>query len=344
MHCTGGPGSRRRTASARSATRAEPGLSGTVAPCAAPFAMRHFLRSHWKSIVAIVLLVLLAMVTVNPGAAMPEPPLSMRLRAHVTALAAGATPDLPASATTRRADAAAYIDNVLQMAGYAVQDRGGGDRRNIEAVLANVAPGAKAARTFIVGARYDGTPDAVAGDPGATGSTAAVLELARLLADVRPSRGTEIRFVFFLAPKPGAVVPAGASLDELTRLLANGPGERPGSFIAYVGSLASSRQVRDALSAFQSLADVPARGLATPAYMQGVTLSDHAAWHHPGGGLPALVLTDTSFTRFPYRQADADARGAAADDPPEKVVFAGMARVVSGLARTLAVLAAGQRG
>lgn len=342
MHCTGGPGSRRRTASARSATRAEPGLSGTVAPCAAPFAMRHFLRSHWKSIVAIVLLVLLAMVTVNPGAAMPEPPLSMRLRAHVTALAAGGSPDQSASA--RRADAAAYIDNVLRMAGYAVQDRGGGNRRNIEAVLANVAPGAKAVRTFIVGARYDGTPDAVAGDPGASGSTAAVLELARLLADVRPSRGTEIRFVFFLAPKPGAVVPAGASLDELTRLLANGPGERPGSFIAYAGSLASSRQVRDALSAFQSLADVPARGLATPAYMQGVTLSDRAAWHHPGGGLPALVLTDTSFTRFPYRQADTDANGAAADDPPEKVVFAGMARVVSGLARTLTVLAAGQRG
>ncbi|MBW8896995.1 MAG: hypothetical protein JF619_02530 [Massilia sp.] len=295
-----------------------------------------------QSIVAIVLLVLLAMVTVNPGAAMPAPPLSMRLRAHVTALAAGGPPDQPASA--RRADAAAYIDNVLQMAGYAVQDRGGGDRRNIEAVLANVAPGAKAARTFIVGARYDGTPDAVAGDPGATGSTAAVLELARLLADVRPSRGTEIRFLFFLAPKPGAAVPAGASLDDLTRLLANGPGERPGSFIAYVGSLASSRQVRDALSAFQSLADVPARGLATPAYMQGVTLSDRAAWHHPGGGLPALVLTDTSFTRFPYRQADADANGAAADDPPEKIVFAGMARVVSGLARTLTVLAAGQRG
>jgi hypothetical protein len=171
-----------------------------------------------------------------------------------------------------------------------------------------------------------------------------VLELARLLAEVRPSRGTEIRFVFFLAPKPGAAPPAGTPLDDLTRMLADGPGERPGSFIAYVGSLASSRQVRDALAAFQSLADVPSRGLATPAYMQGVTLSDRAAWHHPGGGLPALVLTDTSFTRFPYRQADADANGAAADDPPEKVVFAGMARVVSGLARTLTVLAAGQRG
>jgi hypothetical protein len=275
--------------------------------------MRNFFRSHWKAIIALILLVLLAMVTVNPGAAMPEPPLAMRLRAHVTTLAAG-TQD------------ATYIDNVLRAAGYTVQDRGGaGHRHSIEAVLANVVPGAKAARTFIVGARLDGAPG---DDPDTVGSAAAVLELARLLASVRPSPGTEIRFVFFLAPKAAA------------------PDERPGSFIAYVGSLASSRQVQDALSAFQSVAAGPAHGLATPAYMQGVTLSDRASRHAPGAGLPALVLTDTSFTRFPYRQAEEVVQNRApdADEPPEQAVFAGMARVVSGLARTLTALAAGQRG
>ncbi|MFS2219108.1 hypothetical protein ACCD08_31845, partial [Telluria sp. Tellsp104] len=95
--------------------------------------MRHFFRAHWKAIVAIVLLVLLATMTVNPGAAMPEPPLAMRLRAHVTALAGG-----PRDAT--------YIGNVLQAAGYAVQDRGGtGHARRIEAVLASVPPGEQAA-------------------------------------------------------------------------------------------------------------------------------------------------------------------------------------------------------
>jgi hypothetical protein len=276
--------------------------------------MRTFLRAHWKSIVAIVLLVLLALVTVNPGAATPEPPLAMRLRAHVTALAGG-----PRDAT--------YIGNVLQAAGYAVQDRGGtGHARRIEAVLASVPPGEQAARTFIVGARDDGADD---GAPG----TAAVLELARLLASVRPSSGTEIRFVFFLAPKAAALPGVDDALPSAGR---------PGSFIAYVGSLASSREVQDALSAFQSVAAGPAHGLATPAYMQGVTLSDRAAWHHPGAGLPALVLTDTSFTRFPFRQAEHAAQDT--DEPPEQVVFAGMARVVSGLARTLTALAAGQRG
>jgi hypothetical protein len=284
--------------------------------------MRHFFRAHWKAIIAIVLLVLLATVTVNPRAAMPEPPLATRLRAHVTALTAGA-----AEASARRADAAAYIDGALHAAGYAVQDRAGaGSRHRVEAVLANVAPGAQAARTFIVGARYDGTPG---DDPGAVDSTAAVLELARLLADVHPSRGTAIRFVFFLGP------------GDPARMLADAPDERPGSFIAYVGSLASSHAVQDALSAFQSVAGVPAHGLATPAYMQGVTLLDRA-WRHPGTGMPALVLTDTSFTRFPYRQAQTPTTDA--DEPPEQVVFAGMARVVRGLARTLTALAAGQRG
>ena len=122
-----------------------------------------------------------------------------------------------------------------------------------------------------------------------------------------------LRFVFFLAPPAApAVDVAGASLDDLARLLGDGMDERPGSFIAYVGSLASSRHVQDALAAFQSIANLPAHGLATPAYMQGVTVSDRAGWGPSGGGMPALVLTDTSFTRFPYRHAADMPTGAAA--------------------------------
>jgi len=317
--------------------------------------MRTFLRAHWKSIVAIVLLVLLAAVVVEPGVAKTQPPLAQRLRAHVTALSPASPDQSPAA---RLARAGAHIGDALRLAGYTVLDRAGGTAgRSIEAVLSNVrggdpaagdpaagdpAAGTKATRTFIVGARVDGGQDAA-------GGAAAVLELARLLASVEPSRGTEIRFVFFLAPPAApAVDVAGASLDDLARLLGDGMDERPGSFIAYVGSLASSRHVQDALAAFQSIANLPAHGLATPAYMQGVTVSDRAGWRPPGGGMPALVLTDTSFTRFPYRQAADMPTGAAAapaaDDPSEQAVFAGMARVVHGLARTLAALAAGQRG
>jgi hypothetical protein len=59
--------------------------------------MRSFLRDHWKAIVAIILLIVLALFTVNPSAAVPEPTLAERLRTHVAAVAWSerdtATPD-----------------------------------------------------------------------------------------------------------------------------------------------------------------------------------------------------------------------------------------------------------
>ena len=51
--------------------------------------MRSFFRDHWKAIIAIILLVVLALFTVNPGGATPVPSLAARLRAHVAAVAPG---------------------------------------------------------------------------------------------------------------------------------------------------------------------------------------------------------------------------------------------------------------
>ena len=59
--------------------------------------------------------------------------------------------------------------------------------RSFEVSRANLAPHAKPARIFIVGARYDPAPPvADAGDQGS--GAAAVLELARLLKDLRRAR------------------------------------------------------------------------------------------------------------------------------------------------------------
>lgn len=284
--------------------------------------MRTFLRDHWKTIVAIILLVLLALVTTNPGAApIPAPSLALRLQAHADALAAQHCPP-----TARLRQAAAYIGGVLEETGYAVQARTEASTRVIEAAVANVAPGARPARTFIVGARYDGAGgmDATTNTAG----TAAVLELARLLAPVRPTRGTEIRFVFLLGPDR-APTPNATELDDSSD---------SDGFIAYAGTPATARRVQDALAAFQSVAHLGMRGLATPAYMQGVTLTNHATG---ADAASTLVVTDTTFTRFPYRHG-ADT-GAAPDGPSGERVYVSIARVVGGLARTLADLAAGQR-
>lgn len=250
--------------------------------------MRTFLRAHWKALVAIVLLVLLALFTGNRGAAVPAPSLAARLSAHAAALAAG--------------NAARHIGNALAAQGYPVRRKGSG----IEASVANVAPGARPARIFIVG---------VNGNSG--DATAAVLELARLLKDLRPSLGTEVKFVFFMGRDRRSATQAG-------------------SFIAFVGGTAAARSVQDALSAFRAVAKAPARGLAAPAYVQGVTLSNHAAWQ--GAGYPAITYTDTAFLRYPYYETDETPANAAQADYEET------ARVVQGLARTITALAAGQQG
>jgi hypothetical protein len=111
-----------------------------------------------------------------------------------------------------------------------------------------------------------------------------------------------------------------------------------GNFIAFVGTLESSRLVQDALSAFQAASSFPAHGLAAPAYVQGVTLSDHSAYKR--FGYPAIMITDTGFMRYPYYKTG----GNAAEDTPDKLDYASVARVVEGLARTITALAAGQRG
>jgi hypothetical protein len=242
---------------------------------------------------------------VNPGAPVPEPSLASRLRTHVSSIAssehATATP-------ARLAEAARYIENVLKTEGYAIrrQEYEAGKQlvRNIEVSVANVAPDTKPARIFIVGAKVSGS------------GTAAVLELARLLKNLHPSQGTELKFVFFV--------------DE------DAPS---GNFIAFVGTLESARPVQDALSAFRAVSDVPARGLAAPAYVQGMTLSDHSSYKR--FGYPAIMITDTGFMRYPYYKMKTKD---SAEDTPDKLDYDSTARVVQGLARTIVALAAGAQG
>jgi hypothetical protein len=347
-----------------------PARTGRAYPVRTPFAprrhaMRSFFRSHWKAIVAIVLLVVLAMLTVNPTSALPAPSLATRLHTHVSAI--GAVEHNTAN-PQQLEEAAAYIEGVLGSEGYRVRrqayDAGGQTVRNIEVSVANVAPGAKPGRIFIIGAHYDSAPGAPGANDNASGASA-VLELARLLKDVRPTAGTEIKFVFFVNEEPpwfrgeemgsmqharalheqGEQVEGALILETIgwysqvrhsQKLPPGLEGRYPdtGNFIAFVGTLESSRLVQDALSAFRNASDFPAHGLAAPAYVQGVTLSDHSSYNRYG--YPAIMITDTAFMRYPYYHT--------AQDTPEKLDYDSMARVVNGLARTITALAAGQRG
>jgi Zn-dependent M28 family amino/carboxypeptidase len=329
--------------------------------------MRNFFHSHWKVVVALILLILVAVLTVSPTStsAAAAPPLDERLRAHVSAIASSEHNTGTPLALER---AAAYIETALTEAGYrpARQEyAAGGQRvRNIEVAVGNLAPGKRPERIFIVGAHYDSAPGAPGANDNGSG-TAAVLELARMLKNVQLSAGTELRFVLFVNEEPpwfmgeqmGSMVHAAemkrqgqpvqaALVLETMGYYTDAPnsqqlppgleGRYPstGNFIAFVGTLESSGLVREALAAFRAHSDFPAEGLAAPAHTTGVTLSDHSSYNKHG--YPALMITDTAFMRYPYYHT--------AEDTPEKLDYEGMARVVSGLARTIVALAGAKQG
>jgi Zn-dependent M28 family amino/carboxypeptidase len=329
--------------------------------------MRNFFHSHWKAIVALVLLILVAVLTVSPNStsAAAAPALAERLRAHVSAIASN---EHNTGTPVQLERAAVYIETALAKAGYTPTRQeymAGGQRvRNIEATVGNVAKGKRPDRIFIVGAHYDSAPGAPGANDNGSG-TAAVLELARLLRTMRPSAGTEVRFVLFVNEEPpwfmgeqmGSMVHAAemkrqgqniaaALVLETMGYYTDAPdsqklppgleGRYPstGNFIAFVGTLESSSLVREALAAFRAASDFPAEGLAAPAHTTGVTLSDHSSYNRQG--YPALMITDTAFMRYPYYHTE--------EDTPEKLTYDSMARVVTGLAKTIAALAGAAQG
>lgn len=300
--------------------------------------MRHFFHSYWKVILVLILLIVAAALFMRPDSASAAPSLAERLRGHVDAIASGEHNTRQPAELERTST---YIETELARAGYQISGRvyaAGGQRvRNIEAVIGNVAPGRKPERIFIVGAHYDsarGAPDANHNGSG----TAAVLELARMLKSMQPAAGTKVRFVFFVNEEASWFMgSAMGSLQHVAGMQRQGLEERypgTGNFLAFVGTLESSALVREALAVFRAASDFPAHGLAAPAHTTGVTLSDHSAFNRHG--YPALMVTDTAFMRYPYYHT--------AEDTADQLDYESMARVVTGLAKTIGGLAGAAKG
>jgi Peptidase family M28 len=69
--------------------------------------------------------------------------------------------------------------------------------------------------------------------------------------------------------------------------------------------------------------------VAAPAFIPGVTWSDH--WSFRRHGYAAIMVTDTAFNRYPHYHR--------ATDTPEKLDYLRMARVTLGLAAVIKELA-----
>jgi hypothetical protein len=269
-------------------------------------AMRNFFNSHWKVIVAILLAIVLATMTVETKS--DASPLAARLQTHVQALA----PDAPHSALR-------HVETSLRRYGYAPQtqqtDSTTQSTRSIEASVTGTAQGNAPNRTFIIGVH-------VGPGPGADVGTAAVLEVARAVKDLQPMPGTAIRFVFFMNDVASFQDGDVAAQPHLQ------------SFMAFIGTLDASQRVRHSFAALRSDPMRVRHGLATSAHVMGLSLSDRDGQD----GATTLLITGSGFLGYPYFNTAPTADPTRAD-AQDRNDYDALARVVSGLVRTLEDLA-----
>jgi nucleotide-binding universal stress UspA family protein len=253
---------------------------------------------------------------------------------------------------------ARYIETTLESYGYAVGRQSfavhGRPVRNIDATIEPAAERSDP-DVVVVGAHYD----SVAGSPGANDNAtgvAAVLELARLLADRNGRSGRRIRLVLFVNEEPpyfrteamGSLQYARALAARKERVVAMYSLEtlgfyssEPGSqrypapfgmmfpdradFVAFVGLMNSRPLLQQTMRSFRDHTAFPTIGGVAPGFVPGIDWSDH--WAFARHGFQAVMITDTALFRYPHYHLPTDT--------PDKVDFAKLARVVKGIERVI---------
>jgi Zn-dependent M28 family amino/carboxypeptidase len=287
--------------------------------------------------------------------------LARRLRNHTVTLAADIG-ERNVSRPDALAAAADFIRTEWATQGHTVHSQsyrvGDVDCENLEITMAGAG---KPGDIVVVGAHYD----SVAGSPGAddnASGVAALLEIGRLLAPIRPER--TIRLVAFVNEEPpffpfgemGSRVYARAARQrgddirvmlslEMLGCYSDRPGGQRyppfmrwfypdrGNFIAFVSNLASRRVLRETVRAFRAHSDFPCESLATFSFVPGVAWSDQLSFWREG--YDALMVTDTAFYRYPHYHTPLDT--------PDRLCYPAAARVVHGLALAAVELAAGPK-
>jgi Zn-dependent M28 family amino/carboxypeptidase len=254
--------------------------------------------------------------------------------------------------------AAEYIRTTLASFGYEVRRQryqvSGQTCENLEAVVQGTD---KPENILLIGAHYDSVQGCPGANDNATG-VAAMLAIARTFAKTRPS--CTMRFVaftneespFFQSRHMGSRVYAqrshacGEKIVLMLSLETIGYySDEPGSqrypfpfsffypstanFIAFVSNMENASWVRQLLAAFRRHTQFPSEGGALWEWIPGVAWSDH--WSFWKEGYPAVMVTDTAPNRYPHYHTKADTS--------DKVDFARLTRVVSGLRWVIADVA-----
>lgn len=284
--------------------------------------------------------------------------LKRNLKRHVSILADSIGERSYRTPESTRA-AANYIAATLAEFSYSVDTMSytAGPNRTLYYNLEVRVPGSEELPDLVVGAHYDTAEDTPGADDNASG-TAALLELARMFRNVSPKR--TLRFVFFSTEEPpffgsrqmGSWHYAARSARNQERLYgmisietigyySDDPGSQTypppfglfypdrGNFVAFVSNLDSGDFLRRTIRIFRRHATLPAHGAASPAFIPGISWSDHQSfWLH---GYEAIMISDTAPFRNPYYHS--------LEDRTARLDFERLTRVVSGLAAVLAELA-----
>jgi hypothetical protein len=280
----------------------------------------------------------------------PDKAKAARLRRHVQTLAGEIGERNHQAKPAALARAEAYVKEELEAAGHkvSVQEYPAGPGftgRNYEAVIPALKPGAP---VLVLGAHYDSADGTPGADDNASG-VAVLLELARVL---KPGP-LELRLVaygneeppYFWTPAMGSVHHAKLLKSEGRKVVGMVSLEMlghyddvPGSqkypkviawlypntadFLGVVGTFGPSA---DFLKRFASGLKPPA-GLKVlssrlPRIIPEIGYSDN--WSYWKEGLPAVMVTDTSFLRYPHYHT--------AQDTPDRLNYERMADAAAGI-------------
>ncbi len=279
-----------------------------------------------------------------------------RLRMHVDALA-GRIGERNVFRPGSLSAAADYIENEWHKQGHSVTRQRytvrGVDCDNLEIELPGTT---EPKRILLAGAHYDTVPGSPGADDNGSG-IATLLELGRALHGRGAAQTLRlVAFVneeppFFMSGEMGSDIYARAARargDDIRIMLSLEMlgcfSDRPGSqryppllrwfypdrgdFIAFVSNLRSRRQLRQVVSAFRSRSQFPCERLAAFQAVPGVAWSDQISFWRVG--YPALMVTDTAFYRYAYYHSPLDT--------PDRLDYARMAEVATGLAQALVAL------
>jgi Zn-dependent M28 family amino/carboxypeptidase len=229
--------------------------------------------------------------------------------------------------------------------------------RNLEVAI-EPRENASPTKTIVIGAHYDSYLDAPGANDNGSG-VAALLELARLLRDLRPRR-TRLLLAFFVNEEPPYFQTDDMGSLRYTRMLAerkepvsamisletigyfsDAPGSQQypqpfdavfsdrGNFVAFVGMPGSRSLVAEVMKSFRAHTDFPSIGGVAPGFIPGISWSDHESFAEYG--FQAMMITDTAVFRYPHYHKPTDT--------PDRLDCERLARVTKGVERVVREMA-----